>query len=122
MTGRLIPQKHFESIMTKLIEGYWLPKRFGYDVRRPQFSSLILTGQMTREEALKILENKPLSDKEAEELFKQVASILEITTDVLTGYLKMPLKTYKDYKHQDYLFDLGAKFMYWLKLDKLIRK
>ena len=116
------PQKHFESIMTKFLEGYWLPERFGYDIRKAQFSSLILTGQMTREEALKLLENKPLSDKEAEELFKQVASMLEITTDELTGYLKMPLKTYKDYKHQDYLFDLGAKIMYWLKLDKLIRK
>lgn len=116
------PQKHFESIMTKFIEGYWLPKRFGYDVRRPQFSSLILTGQMTREEALERLKNNPLSDKESEELFKQVASMLEITTDELTVYLNMPLKTYKDYKHQDYLFDLGAKIMYWLKLDKLIRK
>lgn len=116
------PQKHFESIMTKFIEGYWLPKRFGYDVRRPQLSSLILTGQMTREEALRRLEDNPLSDKEAEELFKQMASMLEITTDELKGYMEMPLKTYKDYKHQDYLFDLGAKMMYWLKLDKLIRK
>ena len=48
--------------------------------------------------------------------------MLEITTDELTGYLEMPLKTYKDYKHKDYLFDLGAKIMYRLKLDKLIRK
>ena len=116
------PQKHFESYMTKFIEGYWLPERFGYDVRRPQFSSLILTGQMTREEALKRLENKPIPEEEAEELFERIASMLEISTNELKSYLDMPLKTYRDYKHQDYLFDLGARIMYWIKLDKLIRK
>lgn len=116
------PQKHFESYMTKFIEGYWLPERFGYDVRRPQFSSLILTGQMTREEALKRLENKPIPEGEAKELFGRIASMLEISTDELKSYLDMPLKTYRDYKHQDYLFDLGARIMYWIKLDKLIRK
>ena len=35
------PQKHFESRFTKFYESYWLYERFGYDVRRVQFSSLI---------------------------------------------------------------------------------
>ncbi|ATA72671.1 LPS biosynthesis protein [Capnocytophaga sp. H4358] len=116
------PQKHFESYMTKFIEGYWLPERFGYDVRRPQFSSLILTGQMTREEAIDKLATKPISEEEVKELFEKIASMLEISTEELKSYMDMPLKTYKDYKHQDYLFDLGARIMYWVKLDKLIRK
>ena len=116
------PQKHFESIMTKFLEGYWLPKRFGYDVRRPQFSSLILTDQMTREEAIEKLKTAPLSDEEGKTLSSQVASMLEITVDELQKYFEMPRKTYKDYKHQDYLFGLGSKIMYWFKLDKLIRK
>ena len=49
------PQKHFESRFTKFYEGYWLPKKFGYDTRKVQYSSLILTDQMTREEALEKL-------------------------------------------------------------------
>lgn len=116
------PQKHFESYMTKFIEGYWLPERFGFDVRRPQFSSLILTEQMTREEALKRLESKPLTDEEAKELFTKIANMLQISNSELQTYFDMPLKTYRDYKHQDYLFDFGSKIMYKLKLDKLIRK
>jgi len=116
------PQKHFESYMTKFIEGYWLPERFGYDVRRPQFSSLILTKQMTREEALKRLKSKPISDEEGKELFEKIATMLEISTNELKSYMDMPHKTYKDYKHQDYLFDFGSKIMYKLKLDKKIRK
>ena len=47
------PQKHFESRFTRFYEGYWLLRRFGYDTRKVQFSSLILTNQMTRKEALK---------------------------------------------------------------------
>jgi N-acetyl sugar amidotransferase len=115
-------QKHFESIMTKFIEGYWLPKRFGYDLRLPQFSSLILTGQMTREEALEKLKHPPLSEQEGEELFNLVAEKLEISSGELTSYLTMPLKSYKDYKNQKKMFAIGAKFLRVLKMDKLIRK
>ena len=115
-------QKHFESQMTKFIEGYWLPKRFGYDVRRPQFSSLILTDQMTREEAIEKLKNPAIPEAEAALLFEQIAQKLEISTDELRQYFTMPHKTYKDYKNQESMFEFGAKIMYWLKLDKLIRK
>ena len=115
-------QKHFEDTLTKFLEGYWLPKRFGYDVRRPQLSSLILTGQMTRNEAIEKLKNPPISEDEAADLFEQVAKKLEISTEELQNYFTMPLKSYKDYKNQQSLFAIGAKIMYWLKLDKLIRK
>src|ERR1051326_3072781 len=56
------PQKHFESRFTKFYESYWLPKKFGYDTRRVQYSSLILTNQMTRDEALAKLE-RPAHDE-----------------------------------------------------------
>ena len=116
-------QKHFESLMTKFIEGYWLPKRFGYDVRRPQFSSLILTEQMTREEALEKLKQPAIPEEETTAImFEQIAQKLEISTDELQQYLAMPLKTYKDYKNQESLFAIGARIMRLLKLDKLIRK
>jgi len=116
------PQKHFESILTKFLEAYWLPVRFGYDVRRQQFSSLILTEQMTRAAALKRLETGAITDDEAKELFAKVAAMLEVSVEELTSYLNLPKRTYKDYKHQDYMFDIGAKIMFWLKLDKRIRK
>lgn len=116
------PQKHFESIMTKFIEGYWLPKRFGYDVRKPQFSSLILTGQMTREEALKKLQTPPMTEEEGDVLFSQIAQMLEITKEELQSYLNMPKKTYKDYKNLDALFSIGTKSLKFIGVDKLIRK
>lgn len=115
-------QKHFEDILTKFLEGYWLPTRFGYDVRRPQFSSLILTGQMSREEALRRLQEPPIQASEAKELFKLVASKLEISEEELERYLDMPKKTWRDYKNQARTFEIGARFLRALKIDKLIRK
>ena len=57
------PQKHFESRFTSFYEGYWLFNRFGFDVRRVQYSSLILTKQISRDQALSDLSVPPLSEK-----------------------------------------------------------
>ena len=58
-------QKHFEDLLTKFLEGYWQPTRFGHDIRRAQLSSLVVTGQMTRTEALSILEQPSLTEQES---------------------------------------------------------
>lgn len=58
---RAYGRKHGESLFTKLFQNYILPHKFGYDKRRPHYSSLIASGQMTREEALRALE-EPLYD------------------------------------------------------------
>lgn len=92
-------QKHFESMMTKFIEGYWAPKRFNADIRKCQLSSLVVTGQMTRDEALEQLKTPSLTEEEGKELFKQVAKKLEITEEELQGYMDMPKKGYDDYKN-----------------------
>jgi len=105
------PQKHFESRFTKFYEGYWLPTRFGYDTRRVQFSSLILTGQMTREAALEELKKPALEEAEARREFEFVASKLNITTDELERYLHLPKKTFRDYKSQFPIYAVGARAM-----------
>lgn len=97
------PQKHFESRFTKFYEGYWLPTRFNFDVRRCQFSSLILTGQMTREEALRQLEKPPYDPETIHQDFEFIATKLGITVDKLHEYHKMPLKFYWDYKNSHVL-------------------
>jgi N-acetyl sugar amidotransferase len=119
---RPYPQKHFESRFTRFYEGYWLPTRFGYDTRRVQYSSLILTGQMTRIEALAKLE-KPAYDPETiAEDFAYVASKLGISVDELRGYHQMPLKTYKDYKNREWMFDLGAKVLKLLGVERSVKR
>lgn len=105
------PQKHFESRFTRFYESFWLPKRFGYDVRRVQYSSLILTGQMTREEALAKLERPSYDEATIGHDLEYVANKLGVSVDALQSYLHLPKKTYRDYRSQRQIYDWGATVM-----------
>ena len=111
------PQKHFESRFTRFYEGYWLPKKFGFDTRKVQFSSLIVTGQMTRAEALEKLKTPALDDATVRQEFEYVANKLGISTAELQGYLEAPNKTYRDYRSQEMFYNVGARAMRALGLE-----
>jgi len=111
------PQKHFESRFTRFYEGFWLPKKFGFDTRKVQFSSLILTKQMTREEALKLLSLPPLSDDIIKQELEFVSKKLQISPAELNTYLLSENKSYKDYKSQQNIYNLGAKAMKFLGIE-----
>lgn len=119
---RPYPQKHFESRFTRFYEGYWLPTRFGYDTRRVQYSSLILTGQMTREEALELLKQLSYDLETIDEEFAFIATKLGISVEELRHYHEMPKKTYKDYKNQEALFNAGAKVLKLIGVEKTIKR
>jgi N-acetyl sugar amidotransferase len=116
------PQKHFESRFTKFYEGYWLPERFGFDTRRVQYSSLIHTGQMTREEALEALKKPAYNPDTIEDEFNYIATKLGITPKELRGYFTMPKKFYWDYKNSETIFNLGAKFLKFIGVEKSIKR
>ena len=116
------PQKHFESRFTKFYEGYWLPTKFGFDTRRVQFSSLILSGQMTRDEALERLKKPALSPDEAHADFEYVAKKLDISVDQLQGFLDAPNKSHRDYRNQEWMFYLGAKTLNLLGIERAIKR
>ena len=111
------PQKHFESRFTKFYESYWLPERFGYDVRKVQYSSLIVTGQMTRDDALSLLQQPTYNHETISQETEFVANKLDITVQELKSYLTLPKKTYRDYRSQDVIYRLGANVMRSLGLE-----
>lgn len=61
---RPYPYKHYESIFTRFYQGYLLPQKFGVDKRRLHLSTLICSGQMTRDEAKRLLEQSPYPDED----------------------------------------------------------
>jgi len=116
------PQKHFESRFTRFYEAYWLPERFGFDTRRVQFSSLILTNQLTREEAIEELKKPAYNPQTIDEEFNYVATKLGITSEKLREYFNLPKKFYWDYKNQQVLFKIGAKVLKLLGVEKSIKR
>lgn len=112
------PQKHFESRFTKFYESYWLPKKFGYDVRRVQYSSLILTNQMKREVALEKLKDLPYDEQTIQQDFEFIANKLGITVAELQSYFDAPNKTYKDYASQENIYKIGSKVLKFLGIER----
>lgn len=111
--------KHYESRFTKFYEGYWLINKFGYDKRKAHYSSLILTDQMTRDEALKKI-SKPPYTEEIEDDFEYVANKLEITVDDLKLFMSNENKTFRDYKSNYNLINFFTKLLRFIKLEKRI--
>lgn len=114
-------QKHFEDLITKFLEGWWVPKKFGHDIRRAQLSSLVVTGQMTRDEALEILKKPPVSEEEGRQMFSEVAKRLEITEEELWKLYELPECT-EHFKSQEKIYNLGIRLYEKIGIERRIRR
>lgn len=110
--------KHHESRFTRFYEDYWLPRRFGYEKRRAHFSSLIMTGQMTRDEALDRISVPEMDEHFLTREFEYVAHKLDLTVNELKRLFESPRKTYRDYKNKRNLISLGANILRKLGQEK----
>jgi N-acetyl sugar amidotransferase len=110
--------KHHESRFTRFYEDYWLPRKFGVEKRRAHFSSLILTGQMTRDEALERISRPEMDEQFLRQEFEYVANKLDLTVEEFQELFDGENKTFYDYKNKKWLIDLGAKVMMLLGLEK----
>lgn len=103
--------KHYESRFTRFYESYWLPTKFGYDKRRAHFSSLILTGQMSRDEALAKIAVPAYDPTTIAEDFEYIATKLGVTVSELRALHDGPKRTFRDYKNEMTIMNLGAKVL-----------
>lgn len=90
--------KHYESIYTKFVQVYYLPIKFKYDKRKSHYSSLIVTNQMTREEALNKLK-EPLFDEII--MDQEISFILEkinMNREEFNRIMREPTRDHSDFK------------------------
>lgn len=110
--------KHHESRFTRFYEDYWLPRKFGYQKRRAHFSSLILTGQMTRQQALSRVSKSELSDDFLEKEFEYVAEKLDLKVSELRLIFEGDNLTFHNYKNKIKLINFGGNIMQKIGLEK----
>jgi len=104
--------KHYESIFTRFFHAYYLPKKFGYDLRRSYNSALVCSGQISRDEALRDLSSPPAPASLLEQDRVYVLKKLGLTEEDFESIMKAPNKTFADYPNSDSL---------WRRLDWLVR-
>lgn len=103
--------KHHESRFTRFYEDYWMPRKFGYEKRRAHFSSLILTGQLTREAAVERISRPELDEHFLEQEFEYVAGKLDMGVHELRSLFEGENKTYHDYRNKRWAIGVGATVM-----------
>ena len=89
--------KHYESIYTRFIQSYLLPRKFNIDKRKVHFSALIRSGQMTRDEAFEKIKEPPISEEQAREDREYVIKKLGLTEEEFKEILSAEPKTFLDY-------------------------
>jgi N-acetyl sugar amidotransferase len=113
------PYKHYESVFTRFYQGYILPKKFGVDKRRLHLSTLVMSGQMRRDEALKDLEAIPYPSVSEMEFDKQYfLKKMNWTEEQLEEYLVRPECSHLNFPSERPLWDLLARLygaLPWLK-------
>ena len=96
--------KHYESIFTRFFHSYYLPVKFGYDLRKSYLSALVCSGQMSREDALEELKQAPIDPDLLKQDRDYVVKKLGLSEEEFEQILKNPNKTFSDYPNNDSLW------------------
>ena len=114
------PYKHYESVFTRFYQGYLLPKKFAIDKRRVHLSTLIITNQMTQNQAELLLEQIPYSSET--ELKEDIEYFLKkMTWDAgkLSDYLSRPPRSHDEFGSEAQLWNLSVSFFKYLQKVRL---
>lgn len=110
--------KHHESRFTRFYESYWLPRKFKMEKRRAHFSSLVLTSQMKREDALERISRPELPEQVLAQEFIYVAKKLGMEPSYLKDLFDGPKRTYCEYRNNMTLISLGTRTLQLFGFEK----
>jgi N-acetyl sugar amidotransferase len=104
---RPYPYKHYESVFTRFYQGYILPRKFGVDKRKLHLSTLVSTGQMTRDKALELLSQSPYPDSgQLKDDHTFVLKKLGFTQNEFESYMATPQVSHDAYRSEKTLWNL----------------
>jgi hypothetical protein len=104
------PYKHYESIFTRFYQGFILPTKFGIDKRRLHLSTLIISNQLTRNDALEQMSLNPYhSEIELSDDKEYFLKKMNWNMDKLDQYLRRPQRSHLYYRSELNFYNLFYK-------------
>ena len=107
--------KHYESRFTKFFQSYYLPVKFNFDKRRAHLSSLIISGQISREDALNAMKENVYSESEIGNDLEYIAKKLDWSSQEFRRIIDLPPNRHQDFATNEKLFSLGLRTKKYLK-------
>lgn len=114
--------KHYESVLTRYLQCAYQPAKFHFDKRRSHLSCLVLGGEMTREEALRELEQPPCPPEQQQADEEEILTRLELSKEEWHKILASPPTPDDAYFSQQKLFDLVQRTLGKERLDRLKKR
>lgn len=108
--------KHYESIFTRFYQSYYLPEKFGIDKRKAHLSTLICSKQLTREEALRQMQQPIIDPQQLADDKAYVLKKLGFTPEAFEAVMQLPPK-----KHTDYPSYLTSNYVYQQRFSHVTR-
>lgn len=103
--------KHYESIYTRFYQAYVLPRKFDIDKRKAHHSTLVLSGQMTRDEALAAMQEPVYPEKALIEDRDYSIKKLGLTAASFEAIMTAPRKTFLDYRTSRSFFAAAKRLL-----------
>lgn len=103
--------KHYESIYTRFYQAYLLPKKFDIDKRKAHYSNLICSGQLTREDALKLMEEPVYPSDLLQQDRAYVIKKLQLSESEFNEIMSAPTLTFEQYRTSNNLFERAKKLV-----------
>lgn len=111
--------KHYESVFTKFYQAYILPEKFHIDKRKAHLSTLICSGQITKEEALKELSTPLYDPKDLKEDKAYVLKKFGLKEEEFDAIMQLPRRNHTDFKSDS---GLKEKYMNFLRSTEKFRR
>lgn len=96
--------KHYESVWTRFFQGYYLPQKFGYDKRRAHLSTLICSGQISRQHALGEMGKTHYPEILLRQDIDFVLKKFRLTQREFDKIMTAPMREARDYPSHYFLF------------------
>lgn len=100
---------HFENIFTRFVMSYWLFEKFGIDKRKITLSAQVLSGEISREYAVKTISELPYEKQEIEEVLNYVTKKLDLTRNEFDTLFQAPNHGFRDYPSYHYIFNTMSR-------------
>ncbi len=96
--------KHYESVFTRYFQGYYLPHKFGFDKRLAHYSSMVLSGLITRDEALGLMDSTNYPEELRSQDHEFIAKKLGVSVEALEALIALPPVDFSAYPNSDALW------------------
>ena len=99
--------KHYESIYTRFYQTFVLPRKFNIDKRKAHYSNLICSGQMSRAQALEMMNEQIYPESLLLEDREYVIKKLQMSEREFDEIMGAPRRTFENYRTNNAVLEIA---------------